>query len=186
MTNIELLERLAGPIATIIASIAAVTVTLTLGLIQARIARSQANTAEAQRQIARAQLEIAYDRLKHDLFERRFAVYTTAHQMIDKGVRSSNPPLWDHESIKLGEKLGESRFLFPQDIQEVCGKIQRLVYQVDEELRPKETEELRIALVKLRNELPERFARDLSLEQLTRKVGVDEEYEWWRAKKPRS
>jgi hypothetical protein len=188
MTNIELLERLAGPIATVVASIAALTVTLVLGLVQARIARSQANTADAQRQIARVQLEIAYDRLKHDVFERRYEVYVAADKFIERGFTPERLDLRDPELLRLSEKLGRARFLFPPDIQDICSRIQRLVFAVDEKHFPEETSERRSELANIRSELTDRFQRHLSLEQLTRKVAVDEEYvwEWWRAWKPRS
>ena len=179
MTTMEFLERFAGPIATVIAAVTAASVTFVFGLVQYRIARSQANTADAQRQIARVQLEIAYDKLKHDVFEKRYEVYVAAHKLIECAFDPSPRDPMDSEMRGLSEKLGQAQFLFPPDTQDFCyNRVLRQTYKVAitrlEDRDTPEDQENRIVLVNLRSELPKRFERDLSLEQLTRKVRVDE------------
>ena len=78
MSWLEFFEKFAGPIATVIASLTAAGVTIGFGIVQTRIAGTQAKTAEAQKDIARANLDIAYDKLKHDLFQKRYEIYTAA------------------------------------------------------------------------------------------------------------
>jgi hypothetical protein len=181
MTGTEFLERFAGPIATVIAAVAAVTVTLILGLVQSRIARSQANTAEAQRQIAKAQLDIAYDRLKQYVFDKRYEVYVAAYKLIMNGSDPSPPDPKDSEMEGLRLKLGEALFLFPPDTRDFCERIQKAAYEAAYKIFLQTEDgrrEARLTLVGLRDELPKRFERDLSLEQLTQKIGVDEGYSY--------
>jgi hypothetical protein len=73
----EFAKTFAGPTAVFVASCAGILITYLLGINQARIARRQAEVAEAQR-------EIAYDKLKHDLFDKRYEIYQAAKQLIEK------------------------------------------------------------------------------------------------------
>jgi hypothetical protein len=77
------LGSLAGPVATVIAAVAAVYVTWRLGQSQLQIARQQADTAKLQADLAEV-------RLQHDLFDRRFAVYEAARNLVLEVVRASN------------------------------------------------------------------------------------------------
>jgi type II secretory pathway pseudopilin PulG len=76
---------LAGPIATIIAAVAAVVVTWRLGRQQLRIAQQQAA-------IAHQQAETALDRLRYDLFEKRYAIYDATRQLIRLTINDSPKP----------------------------------------------------------------------------------------------
>ncbi len=83
MIWLDLLKAFAGPIATVIASITAAGVAIRFGVVQARIARNQATIAAAQKDIAEAQLKIAFDKLKHDLFDKRYEIYLAAKGVIE-------------------------------------------------------------------------------------------------------
>jgi hypothetical protein len=64
-----------GPAATVMAATAAVFVTWRLG-------RGQLRIAEEQKRIAQQQAELAAARLRHDLYDRRFAVYTATQELV--------------------------------------------------------------------------------------------------------
>src|SRR5271166_6137601 len=74
------LVTLAGPAATIIASIVAVVVTYRLGKGQQGIAQQQADTAKQQ-------AETAHARLKLDLYDKRFNIYTTTLDLYQADMR---------------------------------------------------------------------------------------------------
>jgi hypothetical protein len=183
MTLLEFLEKFAGPMATVIASITAAGVAIGFGVVQARIARSQAKTADAQKEIAKANLDIAFDKLKHDLFDKRYEIYTAAKKLIETIFNQSPVNDADPEIKKLRLKLDEARFFFPPDTRAFCEHIEKQVYDVlvtsraasgYSEDRP-ERVQLRdqqataeIALSNIYGELAKRFERDLGFEQLTR------------------
>jgi len=75
----------AGPIATIVAALAAVIVTVIFGL-------RQAATADAQK-------EIALDKLKQDVFERRYKVYATARLLLKEVLHQHDFEKIDHNKI---------------------------------------------------------------------------------------
>jgi hypothetical protein len=75
-TMLDLLKTFAGPLATVIASVTAGGVAVWFGRVQADIARRQAATAAAQK-------DIAYDKLKHDLFDKRYEIYQAAKAVIE-------------------------------------------------------------------------------------------------------
>jgi hypothetical protein len=83
-------------------------VTWRIGQAQVRIAESQARTALAQR-------DIAFDKLKHDLFEKRYAIYTAARCVMERVIRTGadERPIDDHELMDMRVKLDEGRFFFP-------------------------------------------------------------------------
>lgn len=102
MSTLDVFKDLAGPLATIIAAVAAVFVTLRLGLIQARIAEAQKN--------------IALDKLKLDVFSKRYEIYTATRAVIEHVKRddlASSDPKWR----TLGQKLGEGCFFFDEPTQ---------------------------------------------------------------------
>jgi len=80
----EVLRDLAGPGATIIASCVAAVVAIRFGNLQAALARQQAATTAQQ-------AELADLRLKHDLYERRFAVYSAARTLLGHILTSPAP-----------------------------------------------------------------------------------------------
>jgi hypothetical protein len=165
-------------IATFVASGAAVLVTWQLGKTQAQIARTQADTAQAQRQIAESQRDIAFDKLKHDLFDKRYEIYQAAKAIIEAILKDDTAILaLDPELKKLRVKLGEARFFFPSDIQALCEDIEKeanvyfsasLAVSGFSENHPKhheyrETQTKAVeALDGIYQELAQRFERDLS------------------------
>lgn len=177
------LATFAGPIATVIASIAATFITYRLGSMQANIARGQARTAEAQKDIARDQLDIAYDKLKQDLFEKRYEIYQAAKGVIEVIFNSSPINVSDPKLKTLRLKLDEARFFFPPDTRALCEEIEKLVYEVmtgdhaasaytednpeRARLRAKQSES-EIELARIYSELAKKFERDLGFQQLTR------------------
>jgi hypothetical protein len=95
-----------GPAATVIASFAAICF------------------ARAQLQVARAQKDIAYDKLKLDLFERRYAIYAAAKDVImyireGKGGRIEDANFMREHYIA----LDEARFFFDPEIQALLANV---------------------------------------------------------------
>ncbi|MHC2581344.1 hypothetical protein ACVI1J_006496 [Bradyrhizobium diazoefficiens] len=185
MTWLEFFKTFAGPMATVIASVTAGVVVIWFGTVQAGIARSQAATSAAQKDIANAQLKIAFDKLKHDLFDKRYEIYLAAKGVIEAIFNHSPVNDADPALKKLRLKLDEARFFFPPDTLAFCENIEKLVYEVlvasraasgYSEDRP-ERHELRdqqakgeIQLARIYEELAKRFERDLGFEQLTKPV----------------
>jgi hypothetical protein len=77
----EFFKDFAGPIATIVAASAAFFVTVYFN-------QRQAGIAAAQKDIAAAQRDIAVDKLKHDLFDRRYDIYSAAKRLIEHYIFS--------------------------------------------------------------------------------------------------
>jgi hypothetical protein len=171
----EFFKAFTGPIAVIIASFAATWITYKLG-------NRQAKTAEAQR-------DIAYDKLKHDLFDRRYEIYQAAKRLIEAMFAA---PLGDDikrhtdpEIKRLRLKLDEARFFFPPDTRAYCETIEKHVYDVlvasraitgYSEGRPERQQlanqqaKAEKALATIHDELAKKFERDLGFDQLTRAV----------------
>jgi hypothetical protein len=171
----EFFKVFSGPIAIIIASGTAAWITYKLG-------NRQAKTAEAQK-------DIAYDKLKHDLFDKRYEIYLAAKRLIEAIFAA--PPgddvkrHTDPEIKRLRLKLDEARFFLPPDTRAYCENIEKNVYDVlvasravtgYSEDRP-ERQQLRdpqanaeIALANIYSELAKKFERDLGFDQLTRAV----------------
>jgi type II secretory pathway pseudopilin PulG len=79
----EILKDFAGPVATIIASITAAGITWYFASRQAQIAQQQADTAKQQ-------ASTAFDQLRYNLFEKRYAIYNTARELISVVVNQPN------------------------------------------------------------------------------------------------
>jgi hypothetical protein len=92
----QLLKDFAGPAATLIASITAIVVTAVFSKSQLRIADSQRN--------------IALDKLKHDLFQKRYEIYEAA-----KALLEYVPFITDVQRSDAA-RIGEARFYFPTEI----------------------------------------------------------------------
>jgi len=107
---------LAGPAATIIAAGAAVLVTWRIGKGQLAVARQQAETARQQAIIAKQQSDTALDRLKYDLFEKRYRVYASAQELLSITILRRREPLYMEEARSRILVMEESRFFFPFDI----------------------------------------------------------------------
>jgi hypothetical protein len=114
MEVLELAKAFAGPVATIIAAGTAAWITYRLGRSQVRIAETQALTAASQKDIAKSQRDIAYDRLKYDLFEKRYEIYLAAKKLIEYTGQLKKPgDVLDQSAQELKVKLLEARFFFP-------------------------------------------------------------------------
>ena len=93
-------KAFAGPVATIVASLVA------------------ALFAAAQVCVARAQKSIAYDKLKVDLFEKRYAIYQAAKELIEYIRRGNGRRIEDTNFVRQHYiKLDEARFFFDYEIQ---------------------------------------------------------------------
>ena len=103
----EILKDFAGPVATIIASITAAIITWRFASWQARIAQQQADTAKQQ-------ANIAFDQLRYNLFEKRFAIYNTARELVALVV--NKPNLQGSDVVPLHAKLNEAELFFSKDI----------------------------------------------------------------------
>jgi len=104
---LDIAKAFASPLTTVLGAGAAVYVTWSIGKAQVRIAEGQAETARAQR-------DIAFDKLKHDLFERRYEVYTAAKGIMERVIRTgTDRPIDDLELLAMRIKLDEGRFFFP-------------------------------------------------------------------------
>jgi hypothetical protein len=123
----EFFKTFAQPIAVAGAAIAATVITYKIG-------SRQANIADAQRRIAEAQRDIAYDKLKHDLFDKRYEIYLAAKRLIE-GMLVPPPGdavkrHTDPEIKRLRLKLDEARFFFPPDTRAYCENIEKHVYNL--------------------------------------------------------
>ncbi len=101
-----------GPAATMIASITAARITYHFGSKQTEIARSQAATAAAAKEIAKSQRDIAYDKLKNDLFDKRYEIYLSAKQLIEMTSGDTFETIHDPRLREMRLKLDEARFFF--------------------------------------------------------------------------
>src|ERR1700733_136607 len=90
-----------------------------------------ARLAEGQAQTARAQSDIALDKLKHDLFEKRYAIYTAAKGIMERVIRTGadERPIDDHELMDMRIKLDEGCFFFPPKLVTLFEMIDQLTAQ---------------------------------------------------------
>lgn len=119
MTAWEFAKDFAGPIATIIAAAAALAVTASFN-------RRQTAIASAQKDIAAAQRDIAADRLKADLFEKRYEIFLAAKALLTCTITYGHEKLAAEKIRELKVKIDEARFFFPSDIQVLAQKIEAM------------------------------------------------------------
>lgn len=100
-----------GPVATILAALVAVVVTGALGF--------------AQWRIARAQRDIALDKLKLELFEKRYAIYQAALDLC-RALRPSYKRIPYEEFGELQYKLQEAMFLFSPKVVALTDRLRTL------------------------------------------------------------
>lgn len=115
LRHYEVPHDFAAPVATVIAAGVAVFVTWKLGRRQVPIAAQQAKTAELQAATAKQQADTALDRLRYDLFEKRYAIYSTAKELMRSLVNQGQAEKLDE--IAVTEKLvfiEECVFFFPR------------------------------------------------------------------------
>jgi hypothetical protein len=96
----QFLKDFAGPIATVIASVTAAIVALRMGRTQADISKSQLRTA--------------HEKLRLDLFEKRYAVYTAARDLISVILRDGD--LNDADLRKFYIGTADASFLFHHEV----------------------------------------------------------------------
>lgn len=110
----DLIKDFASPVVTLITAFIAAGITIAFAFTQANIARSQR--------------DIALDKLKFDLFEKRYAIYAATKQLLEHVVLIHDLDKSEPTKIRsLYIALDESRFYFPpeicrllSDIQSVC------------------------------------------------------------------
>lgn len=96
----ESFTTLAGPIATIVASLTAGGIAIWLGTSQVSVARLQASTAN--------------DRLVLDLFERRFEIYSQAREIVRSAVRKGTSTT--EEQFSFLRVTDGASFLFGKEV----------------------------------------------------------------------
>ncbi len=166
----ELFKDFAGPAATFVAAIAAIVVTAIFNVAQLRIAKSQRN--------------IALDKLKYDLFEKRYEIYEAAKALLEYIPFISDLQKSDATKIRsLYVKIDEARFYFPPDIRAVldathnCCELffshlaERDRLNIDDRERWSQLAETlaqdQSALRAIYASLPEKFETSLAFSQLT-------------------
>ena len=99
----QILKDFAGPVATIVAAAAAVFVTWRLGLRQANIAESQA--------------ELAREKLRHDLYNRRFEIFTGFFDYYNAMISWKETPTPEQQAARqrFFRAYQESVFLFAEN-----------------------------------------------------------------------
>lgn len=165
----QILKDYAGPVATIIASITAARITWYFASRQATIASQQANTAKQQ-------ANTAFDQLRLNLFEKRFAIYNAARELLSDVI--NNPNLQGSDIIPLQAKLNEAEFFFPQEICEWLRAIRKdcsdfLILRGGQHLPNAHTRAAEIAsrsnhLFDALVEMPRRFESELGFRHVTR------------------
>ena len=100
----------AGPTATVIASI-------TAGIITWTFASRQVKVATQQAAIAKQQAQTAHDQLRHNLFERRYAIYGKVQELIRTMLnRHHEKDFSAFELVPFIVNVREARFFFPESI----------------------------------------------------------------------
>lgn len=140
--------------------------------------------ARVQAKIARSQRDIALDKLKFDLFEKRYAIYSAAKQLLEQLALVSDIKKADSSTIRgLYVTLDEARFYFPLETRHFLSQItaaserflehvvQREVMSIDD------TDQWRVTADTLARDqaelrrfyasLPEKFETALAFRQLT-------------------
>jgi hypothetical protein len=123
----------------------------------------------------RKQTTVAEDKLKFDLFEKRFAIYSAANEIIAFANSSKEVPGEENKFYELYSLLEQAPFFFDakacEYFKEVLSLSQRLLELINAEdsveVRTK-VRDTRITLSRLYVELPMRAGHALRFEQLTR------------------
>lgn len=112
----DFLKDFAGPIATIVASGAALLVTW-------RFSSTQAMTAEAQK-------DIALDKLNFDVFEKRYEIYSAARSLIDRVRKRDQASLHPEEVRGLYLKMEEACFFFDKSMRAYLNEVRTVSDQI--------------------------------------------------------
>jgi hypothetical protein len=169
VSTYQILKDFAGPVAAIIGATVAGTITFIF--------------ARAQTRIAASQRDIALDKLKFDLFQKRYEIYEATKSLLEHmafviDLETSNPA----RMRSLYVTLDEARFYFPPDITRLLDDIhascERFMYHLGErEVTPIDNPKWRSlgdALAQDQAELrafyatlPQKFEASLAFKQLT-------------------
>jgi hypothetical protein len=165
------LKAFLGPMATVFAAAAAVFVTWRIGREQVRIAQGQAGTARAQREIAESQRDIAFDKLKHDLFQKRYEIYTAAKGVMERVIQTGTErPIDDYELLSMRIKLDEGRFFFPEKPMALFVRIEELTTQHEVARQLRQGDKMADAIEKLSEiyrQFPTLMQEEMEFSQLT-------------------
>jgi hypothetical protein len=164
----EILKDFAGPVATVIASITAAIITWRFASWQARIAQHQADTAKQQ-------ANTAFDQLRYNLFEKRFAIYNTARELIALVV--NEPNLQSSDVVPLQATSNEAEFFFAKDICDWLGTLREdcnnlLILRSTQHLPGAPASEIAARGTRLTDvliEMPRRFESELGFRHVTRR-----------------
>ncbi len=169
----EILKDFAGPFSTVVAAMVAFYLTWTFSSRQAQTAQQQADTA--------------LDQLRYNLFEKRYAIYNTAKEMVKYISMEVGKDNFDASKVvEFSLTLDEACFFFSGDILEFLRKMQidcqmLLKLYTDRKnssaaaadhaewvRQGEKIAELITLLVKLYSAMPARFEEELRFPQLTR------------------
>jgi hypothetical protein len=88
-----------------------------------RIARVSAKLSEVSSEIARQQADTAKNKLRLDLFDRRWAVFEAAMQLAGMAVQSAD--ITEQERRKFAVASRGAEFLFNKELQSYCDELVR-------------------------------------------------------------
>ncbi len=111
----QLAKDFAGPAATCVAAVAATFVTWKINA--------------AQRDIAQSQRDIAFDRLKFDLFEKRYDLNDIVRRLFESLGRCADPANDADINMMRFRIRTEPRYFFPPDVARKFGDFERIVQQ---------------------------------------------------------
>jgi hypothetical protein len=165
----EILKDFAGPVATIVAAIAAACIAYIFGARQSAIAKTQA--------------DIALDKLKYDLWKERYEIYSAAKMLVEYIAYVRDPNKIDTDKVRsLCVKIDEARFYFPDVVHEFLKEIvtlseqfvrtmvQRDILRKDDQQWTAMSDKLgseSMRLVAMYETLPEKFEEALAFKKLT-------------------
>jgi hypothetical protein len=161
-----ILKDFAGPIATIIASVTAASITWYFASRQAQIAAQQAHTAKQQ-------ADTALDQLRYNLFEKRYAIYKDIQELIRLLINKSHSSDFNaFDVIPHYVVMSEARFFFPSKIYAWIEELEKdcqsfLASRPSRSTNPSAFAEKTQRLVNKMSDMPERFQEELGFRQLT-------------------
>ncbi|UYO47792.1 hypothetical protein [Rhodopseudomonas palustris] len=160
----EIAKVFAGPVATVFAAAVAVFVTWRIGRQQLQLSRQQA-------EVARAQRDIAFDKLKHDLFEHRYAIYTAAETILKALIGVDRVCGITEIQVDANLRtLQEAVFFFPDETVAVFEEIKKRAIDLRFDTRNRDSEEVAATLRRLEEiyrEFPAIMRPAMAFSQLT-------------------
>ena len=118
---------------------------------------------------AKHQADIAYDKLKYDLFEKRYKIYNEAKELITYVINhSQRKECTDSDLNQYYAILGEAPFFFPPKVCAVFNNIISLTRQLVEgdAKRDRPTANIVVELEKIFDDMPKTFEDEMSFQQL--------------------